>query len=864
MRSNWRRRRTVRRLILGAWPLAICLFAASVADAQPPNPGSGLPSPRLFTVSPCGGQQGQVLELSFTGTDLEEPESLLFSVAGIRAEPIVPPPPAPDPKAPADKPPPKPVITKFKVTIARGTPLGIHDVRLVNKWGVSNPRAFVVGDLREALEKEPNNDVEQAQRVELNTTVNGNMAGPTDVDYYVFAGKQGQRVVVSCLASSIDSRFEPGLEMYDKNGRQVAFNRMYDGADALLDYTLPADGDYWVRVFEFTYTRGSPEHFYRLTVSTAPWIDAIVPPVVEPGKTSQLVVYGRNLPGGVLDADAQIDGRSLEKLWITVTAPATPTELPQSYSGHITPSIAALDGFEYRLRNATGMSNPYLISYARAPVVLENGDNDTADKAQEVALPCQICGRLEKKNDRDWYSFQAKKGEVWNLELLGDRMGAPSDLFMVIRNPAAKQDMADLDDTAETLHPFKFFTRSSDPPPYRFTAPADGKYQLVVSSREANVSFGPRHLYVIRAVREQPDFRLFVLPSDDFRPDACQLPKNGEQYFHVLAWRLDGFGGPITITADGLPPGVTCPPTVVPSNLRQISLVLSAPASAASGIHEIKVKGTALINGQNVVREARPAHIVWPGQPGLNLPLLTRLARSTVLAIREQPPYRVVASLDTANVFQGEKANLKLTLTRHSADFKAPVQAVGIDLPPNLLTVNNNQPVTIAPDKTEATVVVDAKANLPRGAYPIVVRTSAQIPFNKDPNAKQKPNINIIQPSTAVTINVLAKQVATLTLSSPNISAKAGTHSEVTVKLARMNDYTGEFKVQLVPPANVKGLAAEEITVPAGKDEAKLVLNIAADMAPAKVADVIVRAIAMQNGTVPTVHEAKLNVTVVK
>jgi len=53
------------------------------------------------------------------------------------------------------------------VTIAPDTPLGLHDVRLVNKWGISNPRAFAVGDLPEVLEKEPNNDVNQAQRVEL-------------------------------------------------------------------------------------------------------------------------------------------------------------------------------------------------------------------------------------------------------------------------------------------------------------------------------------------------------------------------------------------------------------------------------------------------------------------------------------------------------------------------------------------------------------------------------------------------------------------------------------------------------------------------------------------------------------------------
>ncbi len=73
------------------------------------------------------------------------------------------------------------------------------------------------------------------------------------------------------------------------------------GTDAVLDATLAEDGDYYVRLRQFTYTLGGPEYFYRLTVSTGPWIDAVFPPVVEPGKTSKVTLYGRNLPGGKLD-----------------------------------------------------------------------------------------------------------------------------------------------------------------------------------------------------------------------------------------------------------------------------------------------------------------------------------------------------------------------------------------------------------------------------------------------------------------------------------------------------------------------------------------------------------------------------------
>src|SRR5437762_2325048 len=88
------------------------------------------------------------------------------------------------------------------------------------------------------------------------------------------AGQKGQRVLAHCQTSSVDSRLEAALELYDAAGRRLAFNRRYCENDALLDATLPADGDYHLRVFGFTYTRGDAQHFYRLTLTAGPWVDA--------------------------------------------------------------------------------------------------------------------------------------------------------------------------------------------------------------------------------------------------------------------------------------------------------------------------------------------------------------------------------------------------------------------------------------------------------------------------------------------------------------------------------------------------------------------------------------------------------------
>ena len=74
--------------------VACGLVLCGAAAAQPQQPGSALPNPRLITLVPAGGKAGTAVEVTFTGTDLEEPQTLLFSHPAIKAEPIVPPPPA--------------------------------------------------------------------------------------------------------------------------------------------------------------------------------------------------------------------------------------------------------------------------------------------------------------------------------------------------------------------------------------------------------------------------------------------------------------------------------------------------------------------------------------------------------------------------------------------------------------------------------------------------------------------------------------------------------------------------------------------------------------------------------------------------
>ncbi|HET6574214.1 MAG TPA: PPC domain-containing protein, partial [Fimbriiglobus sp.] len=640
------------------------LILGPPAAAQPPQ--NQVPLPRITAALPCGAQAGTTVEVAVSGTDLDDATALLFSHPAIIAAPVAD--EAPNTKAKEAKKPPRrgrrqggtPATVRFRVTVPAEVPVGQYDVRVVNRFGVSNPRAFVVGDRPEVEELEPNDDAispdptvavvagapailpgrnaPRARRIELGTTVNGVIGSATDVDYVVFTGKAGQRVLGSCLTSSIDSRARPLVELYDPAGRRLGMSRNYKDNDALLEATLPADGDYFVRVSEFAYQEGGPDYFYRLTVGTGPWIDAVFPPAVNPNQPTRLTLTGRNLPGG-----------NPESLTVMVIPPVEWTRF--AFRGRVPPPMGLQDAFEYRLVGPHGASNAVPIFLTDAKVVTEKEGNDTPESAQPIPVPGEVAGRIGTRDDRDFYRIAAKKGDVLAFELIAEQNGSASDLFLQVRNEKGQVVSPELDDDPEPLHPVTFFTRNGDPPAYRFTAPADGKYVVFVGGLDADVCYGPRCFYRLRVTAPRPDFRAVVMARSPDLPAAVTARPDGEVAYDVYIHRTGGFTDPVTVTATSLPPGVTCRPALVGSRAKWGTLVLSCAAGAKEFTGPISVTCSAAIAGKQVVREARPASITWGIPPGQNVPTVTRLDQELVLAVRpDRAAYRITADLSAAKV----------------------------------------------------------------------------------------------------------------------------------------------------------------------------------------------------------------------
>src|SRR5690606_12687569 len=107
-----------------------------------------------------------------------------------------------------------------------------------------------------------------------------------------------------------------------------------------------------------------------------------------------------------------------------------------------------------------------------------------------------------------------------------------------------------------------------------------------------------RLIYRLSCRRPEPDFRLVLVGNPDPSVTGCTVRQGSSQDLLVVCYRRDGFDGEVNLELEGLPAGVTCPPQVLGPKQEETRLVVTAAADAPAGLSEIKIKGTATIDGK--------------------------------------------------------------------------------------------------------------------------------------------------------------------------------------------------------------------------------------------------------------------------
>ena len=149
---------------------------------------------------------------------------------------------------------------------------------------------------------------------------------------------------------------------------------------------------------------------------------------------------------------------------------------------------------------------------ADAPITLDREPNDTAETAQPIMLPTVICGRFDKPGDADWYSFTAKKGDSFAVDLLCERLEMPGDPFVLVFDPKGNE-IAAFDDHGIN---FNALAQANRDPLGVLKISADGQYKLFVQERYRQG--GPRYQYVLRLTKAAPDLFPVAFPETPADP----------------------------------------------------------------------------------------------------------------------------------------------------------------------------------------------------------------------------------------------------------------------------------------------------------------------------------------------------------
>jgi hypothetical protein len=740
-----------------------------------------LPLARLLTVFPPGGKVGSEFEVALSGADLDEANHLHFSHPGITAKQ----------KAGGNG---LPEANKFIITIGTNVTTGIYEARVVGRFGISNPRAFVVSDLMETIAPTTNHSSLNAAPIPLGTIVNGHCEANA-VNFYRFAAKKGQRVLIECKAKEIDSRMDAALILYDAAGKELQRSR----SGNLVDFTPAADGEFQLKLYDFLF-RGGGEYYYRLKISTGPHIDFIFPPSGVAGTKSKYLLYGRNLPGGVPAKDLTVQGKPLEQLEVEIELPRDPSRYfssPQSLAD------ATVDALEYRLSSPQGVSNPVLLSFSTGPLVPEQQPNDQPAQAQSLSPPCEYVGQFYPQGDRDWVSFEAKKGEVFWVEVFSQRLGMATDPLVVIQRASKNDkgeeqvsDVKELNDTDSNIAVVEYKTSTRDPSGW-FEAEADGNYRIQVRNL-FNTQPDPRLVYRLSVRKEAADFRLVGVaqPPPSPRKEAKEalvwspLLRRGETLpIQVMAFRRGNFTGEIALSVENLSAGVTCNEAKIEKDKNSAMLLLTASETASSWVGSLKIVGKAKIGQADVAREARGATVNWMVADYNNEAIQSRLSQEFVLAVSgvETAPISIESSERKIwEASEAGKLKIPVKLTRR-ADFTAnlKLKAAGI------AAIEKLKEIEVDGKGTNATVEIDLKENkIAPGTHFFYLQTQTTGKYRNNPEAAKAAEDALKQAEkfvedrkAAVKATADAKQAAVK--AAADSAAKAKTADEAVVAIVK-------------------------------------------------------------------------------
>jgi hypothetical protein len=427
------------------------------------------------------------------------------------------------------------------------------------------PVTLAVSDLDESVEREPNNEPAKANRLPVPGAVTGIFQAKGDVDHFALPLKKGQRYTIEAQTHELNSPAEVYLVLKNAAGADVA--KSNPAVAPRIDFAVPADGDYVLRV-EHLFYWGGPTETYRVSVTPAApdfgltlTIDHLDVP--QGGHALMYVTPTRRGYGGPIEVSLagtpDVSGRAT--IPAAQPVPLLLTAKPDAPLGPFAVSVqglAVIDG-KVVVRKAsvrTALSQG-LGGLAHPPLELQ----DQLGLAVTAKHPFALAARLERaesyRGGAAPLTVTAERAPGFDGEIALAALNLPPNITVALKNvPKGKNEVKlAVNSTAKTaLGSHAVFLLAS--------ATVQGKGVVVI--------LPPATLSLV-----QP-FELKV------NAKPLKIEQGGKAKLKITAVRKGGYAGPIACELRNLPLNVSAAKATIAAGKNDAEIEVSAAANAVT------------------------------------------------------------------------------------------------------------------------------------------------------------------------------------------------------------------------------------------------------------------------------------------
>jgi hypothetical protein len=473
----------------------------------------------------------------------------------------------------------------------------------------------------------------------------------------------------------------PVLIVADAEGRDLVVERR----GGSLDFTVPADGVYVIKVHELTF-QGGAEHFYRLAIQEV----AADAPVTRLPSTREVSSF--SWPPANLTQDASATETEPNNQHAQAQKISLPCDLAGSFPA------ADVDTFEFTAKKGevwwVEVASERLGRPTDPSIIVQQVTGEGAEeKLTDVVELSDILSPIKRSSNG--YAYDGPPYNAGSSDILG-----------------------------------------------KVEIKEDGVYRLQLSDLFGGTRNDPRNVYRLIIRQAAPDFALvaWALHMELRNGDRAALSKpialrgGTTMALEVIAVRRDGFDGEIELAMEDLPEGVTVGGLKIPAGQSRGIMLLTAKQDAPRGMRIAKFLGRGKIGDAEITRTCQLASMAWPVRDASGEIPAPRLLADIPVSVGASEFAPISLAATESKVWEataGESLKIPLKHVRRE-EFSGDIMSLrtfgaGFDGAPGF-------EVSLKTDQSEAVLDL-AKLKTPPGDYLIAFYGSAVAKYRYNPEA---------------------------------------------------------------------------------------------------------------------------------